>query len=164
MEARQVHRIEHAIDVAAAAVFASAAITAALRFGFVVAFAAGLAAFCVLLGLLRAVDVEEPGFALQAFEPAILPAAAETEELLLTDVDRLEPGQAGEDELILEDVLAELSDDSRVVRLFDPAAMPDAGELKARIDRHLDKSVEMPAPDASKALHEALFELRKSLR
>jgi hypothetical protein len=52
-----------------------------------------------------------------------------------------------------------------VVRLFDPAAMPTPGELKGRIDDRLD---EMPdaarSADAAQALHDALAELRRSLR
>jgi hypothetical protein len=70
-----------------------------------------------------------------------------------------------EEPLDLDDILVELGSDARVVRLFDPAAMPTAGELKDRIDDHLG---EMPDParsaDAAQALHEALAELRRSLR
>jgi hypothetical protein len=58
-----------------------------------------------------------------------------------------------------------------VVQLFEPAAMPTAGELKARIDRHVANppigrdNNSTPAPaDASGALFEALAELRRSLR
>jgi hypothetical protein len=79
------------------------------------------------------------------------------------DVRQIEPiedNKPAEEPLPLDDILAELGSDSRVVRLFDPAAMPSPAELSARIDRHLD-----PAPaDASEALHEALAELRRSLR
>jgi len=52
-----------------------------------------------------------------------------------------------------------------VVRLFDVSAMPSPGELKHRIDRHLDgPSPSSPPPDASQALHDALSELRRTLR
>ena len=78
-------------------------------------------------------------------------------------VDIFEP--ASEEPLDLEDVLAQINSEARVVRLFDPAAMPTAGELKDRIDDHLD---EMPdaarSADAAQALHDALAELRRSLR
>jgi hypothetical protein len=85
-------------------------------------------------------------------------------ELLLTD--RYEAPAAGvEEPLVLDDILAELEPDSRVVRLFDPAAMPTPGQLNARIERHLvGGSTAAAPPDASQALHEALAELRRSLR
>ncbi|MGZ2411731.1 hypothetical protein ACUXST_001128 [Sphingomonas sp. F9_3S_D5_B_2] len=68
------------------------------------------------------------------------------------------------EELVLDDVLAEMGEDSRVVRLFDRAAMPTPGELQARIARHIDSSEQPGLPDASNALHEALNELRRALR
>ena len=68
--------------------------------------------------------------------------------------------QAADDALLLDDILAEIGPDSRVVRLFDRDAMPTPAQLKARIDRHLEGE---RAPDASRALHEALAELRRSL-
>jgi hypothetical protein len=163
MEARQVHRIEQEIDVAAAAVFAVAAALAAIRFGPGAAVAGAIATFGLCLGLLRSIKAVAAPFVLEGFEPAALSPVIRVEELVLTDADRLHP--AGSDELILEDVLANLTEGSRVVRLFDPAAMPSPGELKARIDRHLDDhGGDAGLPDASKALHDALFELRKSLR
>jgi len=85
-------------------------------------------------------------------------------ELLLTGA--LEPAQAADEEpLLLDDVLAELGANSRVVRLFDPSAMPTAGELKARIDDHLGSEISAAqSHDATKALHDALADLRRSLR
>jgi hypothetical protein len=89
----------------------------------------------------------------------------EPDELLLSDSDRLEP-----EPLVLDDILTELGPDSRVVRLFDRKAMPTPGQLKSRIDSHLDLgSLEQGAsaggpPDASEALSAALAELRRSLR
>jgi hypothetical protein len=86
-------------------------------------------------------------------------------ELLLTESDRLHPTKRDTpDELVLEDILAELGPDSRVVRLFDPAAMPTPGQLNARIERHLgEESASTAPPDASQALYDALAELRRSL-
>ena len=83
----------------------------------------------------------------------------EAEELLLT-----ERYESSEEPLVLDDILDQLSPDSRVVRLFDPAAMPTPAQLKSRIDRHIDGAPVPEAPDASQALHEALAELRRAIR
>jgi hypothetical protein len=84
-------------------------------------------------------------------------------ELLLTNSDRLDPPPG--DVLVLDDILAELGPGSRVVRLFDPASTPSPGQLNARIEQHLRDGTSQAAPlDASQALHEALAELRRSLR
>jgi hypothetical protein len=71
-----------------------------------------------------------------------------------------------DDLLVLDDVLSEIGPDSRVVRLFDPAAMPTPGQLKARIDRHLIEGAlpRATSHDASQALYDALAELRLELR
>jgi hypothetical protein len=83
-------------------------------------------------------------------------------ELVLTDADRLHPEEP--DPLLLDDILSEIGPDSRVVRLFDPSAVPTPGQLRARIDRHLDEAASPAAPaDASQALFEALAQLRRSL-
>jgi hypothetical protein len=125
-----------------------------------IAFAAalGLAAFIACRHLLSLVDAEPPHFAVEPFDvAAIAPIPASgADELVLTDADRLDG-----DALILDDVLAELGPDSRVVRLFDRAAMPTPGELGARIDHHLGGAAPL---DASQDLFEALTELRRSLR
>ena len=73
MEARQLDRIEQAIDVAAAAVFAAAAAFLAIRFGAGGAVAAGFAAFGLCLGLLRSIKTPAAEFVLQGFDPAALP-------------------------------------------------------------------------------------------
>ena len=88
------------------------------------------------------------------------------DELVLTDADRVHgpDGTAATEELLLDRALAYIGPDSRVVRLFEPAAMPTAGELKARIDRHLVESPRTAPPDASQDLYDALAELRRSLR
>ena len=71
------------------------------------------------------------------------------------------------DELLLEDRLAMPDPDSRVVRLFSAEAMPTAGQLRERIDRHLacsSRTAPPVIPDASQALFAALADLRSSLR
>jgi hypothetical protein len=87
-------------------------------------------------------------------------------ELVLTDADRLHPvgGHAAGEPLVLDDILTEIGPDARVVRLFDRRAMPTPGQLKSRIDSHLDQSPPAPASDAAQALSAALAELRRSLR
>jgi hypothetical protein len=86
------------------------------------------------------------------------------ERLLLEHYKAAEEHQpeTGEEPLLLDDILAELGPDSRVVRLFDPEAMPTPGELQSRIDRHLEPGDE--TPDAGQALHDALADLRRSIR
>ena len=96
------------------------------------------------------------------------------DDLVLTDADRLHPGElvlTEADRLIsagqpleLDDILHELQPDSRVVRLFDRKAMPTPGQLKQRIDTHLEQAPARPLSDASQALSDALAELRRSLR
>jgi hypothetical protein len=163
MDARRIERIEKGADVAAAAVFAAAAAYAALRFGPVPAAVTGIVAFIALFRLLGSIEPEAPSFAID-FEAPDFPPVAELAELLLTDVyvqPLAEPAKG--DELVLEDVLTELCDDSRVVRLFDPAAMPTPAELRSRIDRHREAAAGAQG-DGSQALHDALAELRRSLR
>ena len=157
MEAETVRRIEAAVDAAASATFAAAV---------------GGAAYALLKG-------QSSAPALLA-EPAIAAVAAlllgygllrlvqpriESAPVPIFDVRQIEPMAvtAAEEPLLLDDILAELGPDSRVVRLFDRAAMPSPGELKERIDRHLDAGTAFTG-DASQALHDALAELRRSLR
>jgi hypothetical protein len=88
-------------------------------------------------------------------------------ELVLTDADRLAAAEDGAqlEPLVLDDILADLGPDARVVRLFDRRAMPTPGQLKSRIDSHLEQGIPgTAAPDASQALSDALAELRRSLR
>jgi hypothetical protein len=90
------------------------------------------------------------------------------DELVLTDDDRADAP------LDLDDILAELGPDSRVVRLFDRKAMPapaTPGQLQSRIADHLKDGARPLAPatgpapsDAAQALSAALAELRRSLR
>lgn len=99
----------------------------------------------------------------------LLTERVEPDELLLSDADRV----ASDAPLDLQDVLEEIGPDSRVVRLFDRKAMPapTPGQLQSRIAEHMKDGTSRSAPsnltgpsDASKALSEALAELRRSLR
>jgi hypothetical protein len=183
-------RIERAVDRAAAAMFALAcayaahAWFAAIAGPFLFAKTAAAAVFAYLLCLraLTAVQPLSPRLAVPLFDvrdievdELLLTERYEPDELLLTDryepdelllTERYEtPGESTEEPLVLDDILEQLSPDSRVVRLFDPAAMPTPAQLKSRIDRHLDGAApEVQAPDASQALHEALAELRRAIR
>lgn len=88
----------------------------------------------------------------------------DTPQLLLTD-QQARPTDGEEEPLLLDDVLGELEPDSRVVRLFDAASAPTPGQLKSRIDRHLDRAIpQNHGLDAAQALQEALAELRRSIR
>jgi hypothetical protein len=187
MRGRKHERIEAAVDQLAAAVFGAAAGFAAFT-GLrqllvqpqlsIAAAALGGVAFLLCASLLRRVSAERPRFQIRVFELPVLDLAdvgelllTEQVELELTDADRLQAAvtQSMEDELILDDILAKLGPYSRVVRLFDRAAMPTPGQLNARIERHLRGDAIPGTPtaiqpaDASHALHEALAELRRSL-
>jgi hypothetical protein len=183
MDARHAEYVEKAIDCAAAAILAAAAAYSASRLGFslVVMGAIAAAVFGVGLKVLGSVQAVPATFVFEPFDVGSLPTASHPDELLLTDADRLPappaaeesellldqlvPQSAGGEELVLDDILASLGEGSRVVRLFDPSAMPTPGELKTRIERHLDgQDGRTLSPDASQALHEALSELRRTLR
>jgi hypothetical protein len=170
MQAGSAIRIEAIVDRAASALLAMAAAFAAWTFignalagpqRMAAAAAAAALAYAAAVRVLRAVQPEPPRLPVPVFDVREI-EPVEMDELLLTDA--YVPA-AAEEPLVLDDVLAELEPDSRVVRLFDPAAMPTAGELDRRIQRHLVRGAP-PAPphDASQALHDALAELRKSLR
>jgi hypothetical protein len=161
MDGRTAARIESAVDAAASALFAAAAayaLSAVLAAQTTTALGGALAfAFC-FAGLHKIEAVKAPSGA--SAERAATPLTD-----LLAEADRslLERHSKG-DELILDDILAEIGPDSRVVRLFDPSAAPTPGQLQARIDRHLDDGTQAAGPpDASQALHDALAELRRSL-
>lgn len=172
MQAGSVTQIEKNIDRAASALFAAAAACAAYAAlaarsaaPLPMAECAAVAALAYLLSVrsLAAVQPRRRRLPVPVFDVRQI-ADAELPELLLTD--RCEdPAVPEQDPLLLDDILAELEPDSRVVRLFDPAAMPTPGQLNHRIERHLATDSSAPAPnDASEALHEALEELRRSLR
>jgi len=99
----------------------------------------------------------------------LLTERADPDELVLTEADRLDSDAP----LVLDDILAAIGPDSRVVRLFDRKAMPPpatAGELQSRIVKYVADgtlrapSAEFHPSDASQALSAALAELRRSLR
>jgi hypothetical protein len=175
MDARAVTQVERNVQRAASAIFAGACAFALYALlppiareplravASAIAFLVAYGTCCRALG---AVDAKPPAFAQQSFEVAPVMTSG-PDELVLTDDDRIGiVADAPDDKaLVLDDVLAELGPDSRVVRLFDPAAMPTAGELKDRIDRHLHRgNGNIRLPDASQALHDALAELRHELR
>ncbi|HKX91637.1 MAG TPA: hypothetical protein VJM15_04340 [Sphingomicrobium sp.] len=166
-------RIELAADAAAAVLLAAAVAYPASRIGpaLPLAVAGSLAACAGSFALLRRVTPGQADFPLPGFvpgdwdfhEPDELLLTELAGELVLTDADRHVPDEA-EQVLILEDILAKLGTESRVVRLFDPSAMPPPGQLRARIDRHVEVRRQPPASDSSQALHQALADLRRSLR
>jgi len=135
------NRAESAIDVAAAAIFAAAVGFALWATAVGGPFGAAVVAAAFLLAWtgLRCVPADPPSYALPAFSPVpIEPTPDQQDEAA--------------DELILQDRLATVSPDARVVRLFGPG------------QDHLHSSRSSMAPDASQALNEALAELRRSLR
>lgn len=169
-----VARVEAAIEHGAAAVlaggvfwvlFALGRVEFAGPGGTVFAAVGGVLAYLLTFRALRRI-ASGSGFKVPEFAPADF-IFVEMDELLLTQADQLQVQPvAAPDELLLDDILTELGADSRVVRLFDPAAMPTPAQLDARIQtRFRDGSPQAPAPaDASQALYEALSELRRSLR
>jgi|SoimicmetaTmtHAB_FD_contig_61_1075381_length_1253_multi_2_in_0_out_0_2 hypothetical protein len=166
MDMRVAKRIEAIASVGAAAILAVAVAFAAsqLTASVVTGVAGAAAAFFVTGRILRSVAPNPNDLPLAEFEPAGL-IFEELDELVLTDADRIDhaPPAGDDDVLLLDDVLAGTGHGSRVVRLFDASKMPSPGQLKDRIDRHLSRSRD-GGPDASGALHDALAELRRSLK
>ncbi|HEY6048940.1 MAG TPA: hypothetical protein VIV07_07840 [Sphingomicrobium sp.] len=175
MRAETVIRVEAGVERVASVLFGAAsayaayawlALSAAQPARALGAALAGACGYFVSLRAQGAVQPQSRRFAVPVFDPGEV-EPEELEELVLTDADRVGAPSAArhEDPLVLDDILVELAPDSRVVRLFDRAAMPTPGQLKARIDRHFDEgSPPSAAADASQALHEALAQLRRSLR
>jgi hypothetical protein len=170
MQARLVTKIERNVDRAASALFAGAIGYAAYRWfaGSVAqpvlgAETGGIAAFAYLLAVrtLKSVRPQPRKLPVPIFDVRQVDGFDQS-ELLLTE--RYE-APAAADPLVLDDILAQLGPDSRVVRLFDPAAMPTPGQLNSRIEQHFERDAPAVAPqDASQALHDALAELRRSIR
>src|SRR3954447_22847615 len=142
--------------------------------------AAAIVAHLLCTRALNGIAQQEPQFKVRAFDVREIDTLEADDELLLTDrvagelvlteADRVAtPGELvlGDADrlLVLDDVLAEIGPESRVVRLFDRKAMPTPGQLRSRIDSHLGQiAASSPQADASQALSEALAELRRSLR
>lgn len=174
MKAALATRIERIVDHAASAAFAGSVGLAAYAylsgilpqpaFG-VCAGAIGIVAYFLCFATLRSLERRKARFPVHVFDVRQIEPGVE-DELLLSDSDRLQTVTSRADgALELDDILAELAPDSRVVRLFDPSAMPTPGQLKARIDGHIDRATAAPGTaDASQALSDALSELRRSLR
>ncbi|GAA4015714.1 hypothetical protein GCM10022280_13130 [Sphingomonas swuensis] len=128
----------------------------------IAAAASGVAA----LMLLRQVKPEPRRFRLPAFDqPDIVVEQVPADILELCDA------VGAEEALLLDDPLDDLPGDSRVVQLFAPRALPTPGELRARIEAHLqedrrpggaDNVLDLEV-DAAAALRQALGELRRSL-
>ncbi|MCY7398018.1 MAG: hypothetical protein LH466_04150 [Sphingomonas bacterium] len=113
-----------------------------------------------------------------------MPVESPSADLVIDDVLLLEERVDHDDELLLDDPLPAVDDESRVVRLFAPqcgaTAQPTPfagpGEMMARIENFLGQArggataAEQPrsdraaADDASAALHAALADIRRSLR
>jgi hypothetical protein len=174
MRATNAHRAETAIGYAAATSFAAAVGFAAFHaVGRFMALPGMLAGSCVAAllawpvagSLLRLLEGQPKPFPAPHFDSVeFVPVGSlGTEELELTDLDRLKP-ETEDEALVLEDVLAETSPESRVVQLFDPAAMPAPEQHQTLMDRHPVGGRSTSSPDASEALFAALAELRRSLR
>lgn len=141
--------VERAVDTGAASLFAAAMayvlsiVTVAPALGVAVPALAFAGCFYGLRALEPATT-----FTLNGFDATRI-ATLELDELVLTGADRLDA-----QELLLDNPLAPIARASRVVRLFDPSAMPTPRDGKESI-----------APDdAAGALLDALAELRRSLR
>ena len=167
MQAALVIKVEAAVNRVASALFAAACAFAAYRCLAVeaatpllaaetaAAAALGYALSLIMLGTVQA-ERRRPPFSVFDVRHIDIAEPAATSES--------SPEPTGSEPLLLDDILSEMGPDSRVVRLFDPAAMPTPGELKLRIDRHLCADASSRPEDAVEALHEALAELRRSLR
>ena len=179
MNAKLARRIETGVELLASALLGGAVAYAAFTFlragtpplqPALLAAAIGAGAF-LLSSLAFRRRAATPTFRTPAF---LLPELeiSEAEELVLGDEDRLAPdelvlGEADRldtEPLELDDVLAELEPNSRVVQLFDRRAMPTPGQLQSRIEDHLGHRAATTPHDASQALSDALAELRRSLR
>jgi len=168
MHAGSVARVEQYVDRFASALFAGACSYAAYAWfdgsTLQLAESAAFGAFAYLVSVRSLGEIKGeprkpvPIFDVRDVEPMELP------ELLLTE--RYDaPAGDNDDALVLDDILTKLGSDSRVVRLFDPAQMPTPGELNGRIERRLARSAPLgPSGDATQALHDALAELRRSIR
>lgn len=124
--------------------------------------AAGALSFLVCRMGLAALTRTEPSFRLPVFTARDLESVG-IDELVLTAADQIVSPLAPPDQepLELNDALPRISDDSRVVHLFDRNAMPSAYQSAALRKQRVYAA---GMPDASQALSDALAELRQSLR
>jgi hypothetical protein len=177
MDAISIERIETGAERGASALFGAAvgyavygwlSVAAAQPLLGACAGGAGAAAYWLCSrSLAAAVQQTRRQFTLPAFVVPEPQWPAAVEDLVLTDADRLSAAQdiSSAEPLVLDDVLAEIGPEARVVRLFDPKRMPTPGQLKSRIDDHLGQGSAADGPiDASQALSDALAELKRSLR
>jgi hypothetical protein len=193
MKASLARNVEAIVDLGASAVFAAAVAFAAFALvgggdvplGLAAGLLAASASYPLVRMILAAISDRSPAFNIPAFNVGELESAGELlltdadrldQELVLTDADRLHDelllteadrvsGSASQEPLVLDDILEAIGPDSRVVRLFDRRAMPTPGDLKSKIDSHVDaRPVRHDPPDASHELTQALAELRKALR
>jgi hypothetical protein len=100
-------------------------------------------AFLAAYAVLKRIGIEQPALPLTPFSSLEIEPEPEPEAMLL------------------DDVLASMGPDSRVVRMFAPDDVPTAGQLQARIDCHIGDARD---DDAADALHQALADIRKALR
>ena len=162
MDGERIVRIETSVDSVAAGFYAAAtALVLHLLNASNGYIAVGAAiAFTGCFYGLRSIEPEYVAFPQTAFEPRPFEALS-LDELVLSDV--MPPVNA--DVLVLDDILAEIGPESRVVRLFDRDAMPTAGQFDDRGEQPLAGAGAGSAPtDASQGLLDALSELRRSLR
>lgn len=155
MNGRTVARIESAVDASAAALLAGAVAYAVhgLLVTTVGVAASAAGAFGLCFAGLRNVPV-----AARESETSTVTPVTE----LLAEADRSIEAEE-QDELVLDDILAALDADSRVVRLFEPGANSPPAQLKEKIGHHLGSARPAGPVDDSQALHEALSDLRRSL-
>lgn len=164
MNAASVIRIEKNVDRGASAVFglacgfAAYAWFAAQAQGSVLAVetaAASVLAYVLSFRILSSVQPQPRRMPVPVFD------VREVEPMEPAELQLSEPTEArlptAPEPLLLEDELPQAEADSRVVRLFDPAAMPAATQADAQISA-------AQSADAAQALHDALAELRRSIR
>lgn len=155
-------KYDSAIDLVASAAMASAfgwSLTQlAPHIGLAATGAAICAAFALTHAFMRLTGAARTARTADPAEIAPLPfdesALAEIEALEEEEASRpLPPPSVPEDPLVLDDILAEMVPESRVVRLFGPPEdAPTAGELKERIDRHLSDQPLLHRPQDSEEL------------
>ncbi len=162
MDGERIVRIEASVDSVAAAFYAAA--TALVLHllnasnGYIAVGAA--VAFTGCFYGLRSIEPEYVAYPQPAFEPRPFEVLS-LDDLVLTDV--MQP--VSDEALVLDDILAEIGPESRVVRLFDRDGMPMAGSFDDRGEQHPGGEGPGSAPaDASQGLLDALSELRRSLR